>query len=135
MRRWIGAVSFLMCLFFVGSPAWAKYTFFDGNDWRNIESYRLAQSDELMVKKVLLKSVFEVSLFNNVPILEVKTVESDFPVYVQMINTFYSKPENRSLPLYFALRIAGMQKSGLSAEEISQFAQLITAKLKQEGFL
>jgi len=124
-----------MCLFFVSSPAWAKYTFFDGNDWQNIKSYGLSQSDELMVKEVLLKSVFEVSLFNNVPILATETAESDFSLYVNMINTFYSKPENRGLPLYFALRIAGMEKSGSPAAEVSKFEELIAVKLKQEGLL
>jgi len=114
---------------------------FDGNDWNKINTYGISDKDSGKVKAMFLKSIYEVGLFNGAPMLNINTgvsklpdnYNADFAAYADLLDKFYSNNNNLNFPVFFALKIADMMKSGAGDTEINNYKLAIVVKLKEQG--
>ena len=137
----------LIALFFavtsIDTKAFAQYKFFDGHDWKMLDTMGLPPQETLKVKTMLLKSIYETGLFNGTPMLTINSGKDDFLAvynrdlteYVPIIDAFYGKPDNLDFPLFFSLKIADMVKSGVTDAQIEQYRLAVIAKLTQQGLV
>jgi hypothetical protein len=141
MKTRLVIIIFLVCLFVVNIKTSVAYNFFNGNNWNRLSQYGLSPSEETMIKVMFLKIVYEVSLFNNSPVLSRKDSKdkffedygSDFKKYVSLVDKFYSNVKNSGMPLVFSLEIADMIKNNRSAEDIGRYKIRIIDGLVKNG--
>ncbi len=137
----VGVVFLVLCLSLFSAKAFAGYAFFDGNEWNKINTYGLSEQEAVKVKAMFLKSAYEVSLFSGAPMLAINTgvsklpvdYNADFTAYAKILDAFYSINNNIGFPIFFALKIADMTKTGASDTEINNYKLAIVTKLTQQG--
>ncbi len=116
--------------------SYAQYNFFNGNDWIKINDSNMSVADKKRIKTMLLKSVYEASFFSGNPMIEIPNYdEIKLKEYIEIIDNFFSKPENKIIPLHFTLKIADMIKNGEDNDAIARYRLVVLTKLKQKGLL
>jgi hypothetical protein len=121
----------------------AQYHFSDGRDWKQVDSYGFSAADTFKIKLMLLKSVYEVTLFSGKPLIQedappdkfLSVYNKDFSEYPKIIDEFYADPDNLTMPLFFALKIADLTKRGVSAADREAYKQNVVSLLRQNGLL
>ena len=143
MKKLLQFLGVFLILFLTSSNVFAQYRFFDGNDWNLIKASGLNESDMEQVKVMLLKTIYETTIFDGTPMFAINSGKDDFlAVYNQdfarypaIIDLFYSRPENAGFPVFYALRIADMLKNGIPETEVEQYKQAIVAKFREQGLI
>ena len=108
------------------------YKFFDGNDWNNIEKLSIAPQLKIMTKSLILRAVYESTVFSGAPVVEVdRTVLN----YIPDIDAFYKIEENRTIPLFFALKITEQYKKGASLAAVENYKNAIRERLREAGVI
>lgn len=124
----------ILCLVFT-VPLMAQqrsYRFFNGNDWNNIEKLSIAPQLKVMIKTIILRAVYESTLFSGAPVVEAEGVILSF---LPDIDAFYKHEENRKFPLFFALKITEQYKKGASLAVIENYKKAILEKLEHAGVI
>jgi hypothetical protein len=119
-------------VFFTCQDAFAKYNFFNGNDWTNIDSYKISQDDKREVKVMFIKAAIEPGFFKGTPLITYKQ-HGTYSDYVDVIDKFYKDDVNKEIPLFFTIKIADMIMSKASTTEVNNYRLVIMQKLKQAG--
>lgn len=107
-------------------------SFCDGSTWNSIDALSLPVLERRQMKAALLKVTIESSALLGVSDFNVK---SPLPEYVSLIDSFYEAKENAPIPLFFALRIADMEKNGADRKTVIAFRADLIGKLKSSGLL
>ena len=142
----IGIVSFVVMITASLTASYAQqspYSFFNGKNWVAIDKYGVSAAVAKDIKADLLKTVYEVTLFSDNSLFTIAAPKENFlqaynanmEEYSTLIDTFYSHQENLWVPVYFALKITNMIKSGASDQQIEIFKAAVAGKLKQQGLL
>jgi len=102
--------------------------FCDGYDWRRIvrEVPAAPGQTEVMVRATLLKLTVESSAVTGPPIFK---SDISLPECMNFLDKFYEVRENRGVPIFFAMKIADMAKSGSSPAEINTYQAALMKKL------
>ena len=64
----------------------ASYKFFDGNDWANIEKLSIAPQLKVMIKFLVLRAVYESTVFSGTPVV---AVDRSVLNYIPDVDAFY----------------------------------------------
>lgn len=107
----------------------AAYHFFNGEDWVKIDQKTCPIDVKNNMKLMTLKAVEGGSLFSGTPILPQQ--EMNLSGYVEAVDMFYSNVTNREIPLYFALKIASMEKQGIPEAQVRLYRTAIQKKVSQ----
>jgi len=105
----------------------AAYKFFNGEDWIKIDEKTCPADLKIQMKLLSLKAVEGGSMFSGTPILAQN--EQSVNAYIAAMDNFYSNEANRLIPLYFALKIASMEKQGIPAAQVRVYKAAIQKKL------
>lgn len=126
MKKTVSAL--LAMIFLFSGIVLAQFNFFSGDDWNKINSKDYSPETKTRLKLLILKTAQDASIFSGNPILS--AAESNIPKYTSLIDKVYSTNENKNIPLYFALKIASMEKQGIPAEQIRIFKAALQKKMK-----
>jgi len=122
-------ISSLLCLLVFSTTLNAQYKFYTGRDWVKIDGKPYSKIVKMRMKSIILISIHDASIFSGTPIISPD--EKNFEQYIPIIDNFYSKTDNWDLPLYFALKIAGMKKRGIPEMQINVYKTAVQKKLAQ----
>ena len=106
--------------------------FCDGHDWNRIDNLPINESDKMQLKGALLRVTIESSALSGFPMM---TSSAGLTDYVQFVDKFYKINENIALPLFFALKLADLAKSGSDDITLTTFRLTVTQKLKNYGLM
>jgi hypothetical protein len=120
-------VAIFVFSFVFSSFSYAQYGFFSGKDWLAVDKQSYTQDVKKNIKVLFLQAVQDASLFSGSPVIEKE--KYDIEAYVSVVDEFYSKQENLSLPLYFAFKIAEMTENNLPQGQINAYKNAIMQKL------
>ncbi|MBN1353070.1 MAG: hypothetical protein JW994_00175 [Candidatus Omnitrophica bacterium] len=120
-----------LCILLLGallvSAASGQYRFYDGSDWNSIDTLPYSSEIKTTIKTLILRAAEDASFFSNSPIL---AKDQKFtPEYVDSVNDFYSKADNKKIPVYFALKIASMDKANVLKKQIQLYRLAVLKKI------
>lgn len=106
--------------------------FLDSVDWNTINGLQVTPVEKTIFKTQLLKLSLEASIINGRPLI---TPTVPLYEYLNDIDAFYSQARNAKIPLYFAIKIADMKRSGASQAVIEGYRTVLVAKLEKAGLI
>ena len=72
-------------------------------------------------------------MFGGKPLLAAMDVK--YADYIDAIDEFYAREENRAVPLFYALQIADMRKKGMPGQQVLLYRMAVMQKLKDMGIV
>ncbi|MDD5439530.1 MAG: hypothetical protein PHS37_05025 [Candidatus Omnitrophica bacterium] len=101
-------------------------------DWNLINTFNIQPVDKSVMKIQLIKVSLEAGIINGNPLI---TPTVPLYTYLKDIDELYAEPRNASIPLYFAIKIADMKRSGTPAANIEGFKALLLQRLEKAGLV
>jgi hypothetical protein len=111
--------------------SYAQYNFFAGQEWADINNDNMPDGQKIFVKKLLLKTAQDASIFSGTPIIA--ETQRDFGPYVDIVDSLYAQEDNSRLPIYFVFKIADMTKSNFDQRQIAMYKLAIMQQLDRIG--
>lgn len=114
------------------APAPAHYRFIDGNDWLAIDGIGKNPQDILEIKILIIKTLYESGIFTGTP-----TMQMDGPMlnYVKELDAFYKDQNNKSFPVFYALKVLEQYKKGASMLDLENYKKMLLDKLTKAGVI
>lgn len=135
MKRYITVIMsiFILSTFLTtGNCAETKKMFFDGNDWTAIDKLAQEPKTRMMIKAYILRAVYESSAFTGKPLVSTK---NGIINYLPNLDTFYRYPENRSIPLFYAIRFVEQIFLGVPDAALEVNRKRLIERLKANGVI
>jgi len=61
--------------------------------------------------------------------------DTPLPEYMLLINELYKNPEDRSIPVFFAMKVVDLQKQGAPKLAVDRYKNAVKQKLKSSGII
>ena len=110
--------------------ATAGYRFYNGEDWSRLNTKYYPKNVKMKAKELLLKATQDASFFSGDPILPKD--EKNITSYLDTIDKFYDEKTNSSIPLYFALKIATMQRQRMPQKQIELYKMAVLKRIQAQ---
>lgn len=107
-------------------------TLFNAQVWKEIDKFSASGQDRFLLKYMFVKSSIEASMLNGTQLITAKVSLKDI---IDTVDAFYADQSNKNVPLYFALVIANMIRSGRTEREILIYKANVLARLEKSGML
>ncbi|MEI8176939.1 MAG: hypothetical protein WCG78_08745 [Candidatus Omnitrophota bacterium] len=114
------------------SAAAAEPKFNDGADWSAIDMLKAPDGPKQLIKGDILKLTIESSALSGNPLQNEHAV---IPDYINYLDNFYRDPDNKPMPVFFALKIADMAGTGSDNASIAAYRLTVMQKLKNTGLI
>jgi len=102
--------------------------YLNGYDWDNINKMKASIFEKTSLKISILQIIIETSMFLKKPVV---TDISKLDVYISELDAFYFNQDNRSIPVFFAMKIIEMQQQTIPQENISAYRTLLLQKFNK----
>ncbi|MDD4202209.1 MAG: hypothetical protein PHQ52_01950 [Candidatus Omnitrophica bacterium] len=102
--------------------------YLNGYDWDDINKMKASIFEKTSFKISILQIIIETSMFLKKPVVE---DISKLEIYISALDTFYSSPDNRMIPVFFAMKVIEMQQQAIPEENVSAYRSLLLEKFNK----